>query len=67
MGLGKICICDIKESFRSAGWINTSQIAAVNDEEELEGSNFVWPCVSDAPLNNWETLDLLVMFNLVKI
>ncbi|XP_027905771.1 uncharacterized protein LOC114165323 [Vigna unguiculata] len=67
LGLGKICICDIKESFRSAGWINTSPIAAVNDEEELGGSNFVWPCVSDAPLNNWETLDLPVMFNLVKM
>ncbi|XP_027922767.1 uncharacterized protein LOC114180664 [Vigna unguiculata] len=29
--LKRICICDIKESFHSAGWINTSQIAAVND------------------------------------
>jgi len=24
LGLGKIRICDIKESFNSAGWINTS-------------------------------------------
>ena len=67
LGLGKIRIYDIKESFRSAGWINTSQITTVNDEDELGSSNFVRPCTSDAPLDNWETLDLPVMFNLVKM
>jgi len=65
--LKRICICDIKESFHSAGWINTSQIAAVNDEDERESSTFVQPCISDAPLDNWETLDLPVMFNSVEM
>jgi len=67
LGLGKIRICDIKDSFRSAGWINTSQIAAVRDEDEPESSIFVQPCAPNALLNNWETLDLPVMFNLVKM
>jgi len=57
----------MKESFHSAGWINASQIAVVNDEDERESSNFVQSYTSDAPLNNWETLDLHVMFNLVKM
>ena len=67
LGLGKIHICDIKDSFRSAGWINTSQIAAVRDENELESSIFVQPCAPNVLLKNWETLDLPVMFNLVKM
>ena len=67
LGSGKIHICDIKDSFHSAGWINTSQIAAVKDEDEPESSIFVQPCAPNALLNNWETLDLPVMFNLVKM
>jgi len=67
LGLGKIHICDIKDSFRSAGWINISQIAAVRDEDEPESSIFVQPYALNALHNNWETLDLPVMFNLVKM
>jgi len=67
LGLGKIRICDIKDSFRSERWINSSQITAVRDEDEHESSIFVQPCAPNVLLNNWETLDLLVMFNLVKM
>jgi len=67
LGLRRIRICDIKESFHSARWINTSQIATVDDEDDLESSDFVQPCAPDALLNNWETLNLPVMFNLVKM
>ncbi|XP_014499251.2 uncharacterized protein LOC106760315 [Vigna radiata var. radiata] len=59
----KIRICDIKESFRSAGWVNASQIAVVQDEAGSESSDFVWACSPDVQLNNWKTLDLPVMFN----
>ena len=34
----KIFVYDLKKSFRSAGWINTSQVAAVEDES-WEGSS----------------------------
>ncbi|XP_017428581.2 uncharacterized protein LOC108336620 [Vigna angularis] len=59
----KIRICDIKESFRSAGWVNTSHVAVVGEEGGSGSSNFVWACSPDARLSNWETLDLPVMFN----
>ncbi|XP_017428789.2 uncharacterized protein LOC108336853 [Vigna angularis] len=39
--VGRIHICDLKESFRSAGWVNAGHIAAVGDEDGSEGSNFV--------------------------
>ena len=52
LGLGKIHNCDIKDSFRSAGWINSSQIAAVRDEDEPESLIFVQPCAPNALLNN---------------
>ncbi|XP_022632809.1 uncharacterized protein LOC106780655 [Vigna radiata var. radiata] len=38
----KIHICDIQKSFRSAGWVNISQIAVVEDEDRSESSNFVY-------------------------
>ena len=41
LGLGKIRICDIKDSFRNVGWINTNQITTIKDEDELESSSFV--------------------------
>ncbi|XP_052736650.1 uncharacterized protein LOC128197859 [Vigna angularis] len=63
----KIGIRDIKESFRSAGWINAGHIAAVEDEDSSECSSFVRACSPAAPLNNWETLSLPVMLNLNKI
>ncbi|XP_052726214.1 uncharacterized protein LOC108332575 [Vigna angularis] len=60
-------ICNIRESFRSAGWINAGHIAAVEDEDRSESSSFVRACSLDAPLDNWETLSLPVMLNLNKI
>ncbi|KOM51940.1 hypothetical protein LR48_Vigan09g059900 [Vigna angularis] len=63
----KIHIVDIKESFRSAGWINADQIAAVEDEEGPQSLSFVWACSPDTQLNNWETLDLPVMLNVNKM
>ncbi|XP_052736677.1 uncharacterized protein LOC128197875 [Vigna angularis] len=65
--LERIRIRDIKESFRSAGWINAGHIAAVEDEDSFECSSFVRACSLGAPLNNWETLSLPVMLNLNKI
>ncbi|KAG2394489.1 RNA-directed DNA polymerase-like protein [Vigna angularis] len=59
----KIHICGIKESFRSAGWVNASHIAAVEDEDSSECSSFVRACSPATPLNNWETLSLPVMLN----
>ncbi|XP_052734034.1 uncharacterized protein LOC108321519 [Vigna angularis] len=63
----KIHICGIKESFRSAGWVNTSHIAVVEEEARSESLNFVWVCSPGVQLNNWKTLDLPVMFKSIEI
>ncbi|XP_014500282.1 uncharacterized protein LOC106761261 [Vigna radiata var. radiata] len=49
---GKIHVSNVKKSFHNAGWINTDQAAAVEDEDGPEGSSFVWACSPDAQLNN---------------
>jgi len=45
--VAKISICDLKRSFHSAGWINTSQVAVVEDEHGEGSSSLVQPCPSD--------------------
>jgi len=42
--IGRIHICDIKESFHSVGWINTRQISAIEEQHEFANSDYVWPC-----------------------
>ncbi|XP_027912906.1 uncharacterized protein LOC114172940 [Vigna unguiculata] len=44
---GKICISDIKESFRSVRWINTCQISPIEDGNGLESLDFVRSCPPD--------------------
>jgi len=43
----KICINDIKESFRSAWWINACQISAIKDGSGFQSSDFVRSCPPD--------------------
>ncbi|XP_047172662.1 uncharacterized protein LOC124840622, partial [Vigna umbellata] len=57
--IGRIRICDIRESFRSAGWINTSLIATIENEDE--DSALVWPCTPETQLKNWRIENLPVM------
>jgi len=65
--IGKIHICDIKKSFRSAGWVNTCQISAIEGGSGSESLNFVRSCPTDVQLNNWEITNLPMMFNLEKM
>jgi len=60
----RITLCDILQSFRSAGWINTDQVAVIEKELEEKGLDFVRPCSPDARLNNWESMDIFVVFNI---
>jgi len=57
-----ITLCDIKQSFRSAGWINADQVAAIEKELGDEDSNFVRPCPPDVQLGNWESVNLSMVF-----
>jgi len=57
-----ITLCDIGQTFQSAKWINTNQVAAI-EEAPIEGSlNFVHPCLPNARINNWEFQELPVVF-----
>jgi len=64
---GKITLCDIRQSFRSVGWINTDQVAAIEKELEEEGLVLVHPCSPGARLSNWESVDIPVVFNIDKM
>ena len=41
---GKICISDIKESFRSVRWIDACQISPIEHGSGFESSDFVRSC-----------------------
>jgi len=58
-----ITLCDIGQTFRSAGWINTDQVVAVIEEAPTQESlKLVRPCLPNARINNWEFQDLPVVF-----
>jgi len=50
--MGRIHICDIKESFHSVGWINTRQISVIEEQQDVANSDSVWPCPPNVQLNN---------------
>jgi len=50
--MGRITLCDINQSFHSAGWININEVAAIVEESEEESLNFVHPCSPHVQLNN---------------
>ena len=60
--VGKISICDLKKSFCSAGWINASQVAVVEDEYGEGSFILVQRCPPDMQIDNWKTVNLPVVF-----
>jgi len=60
--VGKNSICDLKKSFRSAGWINATQVATVEDEFGEGSSSLVQPCPPDMQIDNWKIVNLPVVF-----
>jgi len=63
----RIILCDIRQSFRSAGWINTNQVTTIEKELKEEGLDFVCPCSPGARLSNWESVNIPVVFNVDKM
>jgi len=60
--VGKISSCDLKKSFRSAGWINVSQVVVVEHEFGEGSSSLVQPCPPNIQIDNWKTVNLPVVF-----
>lgn len=61
----RIPICDIRQSFTSAGLLDPNQIAAIGDgsEDEVGETSLVRRCLAGEKLKNWETADFPVAFN----
>ena len=57
-----IILCGIQQSFQSVRWINADQVAAIEKELKDEDSNFVRPCPPDVQLDNWESVNLSMVF-----
>jgi len=52
-----ITLCDIKQTFRSFGWINYEKVAMTEEMLEDEELSLVHPCLPDTQINNWEFKD----------
>jgi hypothetical protein len=62
-----IPICDIRQSFRSAGITYLSQIAVLAEEDpEDEHADLIFPCAPDSELSNWKIMELPVVFNSIS-
>lgn len=61
----RIPICDIRQSFKSAGLLDPDQITAIEDglEDEEGGTSLVRRCLAKEELKNWEAVDLPVTFS----
>jgi len=55
-------LCNLAQSFCSAGWINLDQVSAIGLKHEGEGFNFVHPCLPDEQVGNWESVDIPVVY-----
>jgi len=55
-------LSSLDQCFSSAGWINLDQVAAIEQEHEDEGFNFVHPCPPNEQIGNWESVDIPVVF-----
>jgi len=42
-----ITLCDLKQSFHSAGWMNINHVAVIESRLRDESSSFVRPCLPD--------------------
>jgi len=59
----RVPICDIRQSFRSAGLMFDDQIATVEDQIDEEDDSIVYPYSLNIKLNNWETIEFSVVFS----
>ncbi|CAJ1965056.1 unnamed protein product [Sphenostylis stenocarpa] len=61
--IGRIPIYDIKQSFRSAGWVNVEQVATAEEGVGDAIQIFVFPCPLSMELDNWMAVELPMMFS----
>ena len=60
----RIPICDIQQSFRSAGFVFADQVAVVGDDCFTDNDiDLVYPCSPGTRLNNWEIVEFPVIYD----
>ncbi|KAJ1400309.1 hypothetical protein SESBI_29693 [Sesbania bispinosa] len=61
-------ICDIRQSFRSAGFMFDNQVAIIEEEYTLasvhDAGILVYPCAPDTEINNWKIIEFPCDFKL---
>ena len=50
-------LCQINESFVSAGWTYKGRVAMIHNEVPQEQSNWVQPCLPEFELGNWQIIE----------
>jgi len=60
--MNEIPLCSLYQSFYSAGWINLDQVAAIKQELEDGGSNFVCPCRPDEQIGTWKSVEIPMVY-----
>jgi len=65
--MNDIPLCSLNQSFYSAGWINLDQVAAIEQELEDGGSNFVYPCLPDEQIGNWKSVEIPMVYTQKKM
>jgi len=63
----EIPLCSLYQSFYSAGWINLDQVAAIEQELEDGGSDFVRPCRLDEQIGNWKSVEIPMVYTQEKM
>ena len=65
--MNEIPLYSLNQSFYSVGWINLHQVAAVEQELEEGGSNFVHPCLLDEQIGNWKSVEIPMVYTQKKM
>ncbi|KAJ1408937.1 G-patch domain [Sesbania bispinosa] len=65
-----IPICDIRQSFRSAGFMFDNQVVVIEEEYILasvhDAGILVYPCAPDTEINNWKIIEFPVILSSVS-
>ena len=63
----EIPICDLSQSFYSAGWINFDQVAVIEQKNGDLSFNHVHPCRPNEEIGNWKSVDVPMVFSSDKM
>jgi len=66
-GIKEIPMRSLDQSFYSVGWINFDQVAVIEQRHGDQSFNHVHPCIPDEEIDNWEFVDVPMVFSSDKM